>query len=100
MTQVANLLLLAPDIQESLLHLALTLAGSDASSERRLRPLLRSPEWLRQRIAFSKLKRELESSGSPSGRVASSGGLFELAPQSALPRTCRRVVGTGLLSDC
>lgn len=46
MTQIANLLLLAPTIQEALL------GGHDPVTERRIRPVLRHPDWERQKQAL------------------------------------------------
>lgn len=55
LTQIMNLTLLAPDIQEALLFLPRTLRGRDAIQEPHLRPLALIPDWRKQR----KLWREL-----------------------------------------
>lgn len=55
LTQIMNLLLLAPDIQEQLLFLPRTVKGRDPVSERGLRQLTAIVRWDRQR----KLCREL-----------------------------------------
>jgi hypothetical protein len=52
MTQIMNLLLLAPDIQEAILDLPRTLAGRDAVTERLLRQIVVQPEWARQRALW------------------------------------------------
>lgn len=47
-TQLMNLLLLAPTIQEAILDLPLVTAGRDPISERRLRPIVAVPDWNQQ----------------------------------------------------
>ena len=54
-TQIMNLLNLAPDIQEALLFLPRTLQGRDAISERDIRPIARVPYWNRQRALWAQL---------------------------------------------
>lgn len=49
MTQIMNLLHLAPDIQEELLHLPAVVAGDDPITERDLRPITRMRDWRKQR---------------------------------------------------
>lgn len=49
MTQIMNLLHLAPDIQEELLHLPDVLQGRDTITERRLRAIASQQSWARQR---------------------------------------------------
>ena len=49
LTQIMNLLCLAPDIQEEILFLPLTEQGRDAITERQLRPIAAIPNWRRQR---------------------------------------------------
>jgi len=51
-TQVMNLLMLAPDIQEEILFLPRTVRGRDPIRERHVRPLLALVEWERQREAW------------------------------------------------
>lgn len=48
-TQIMNLLLLAPDIQEAVLDLPRTMKGHDPITEHHLRPLTRTPDWEKQR---------------------------------------------------
>ena len=48
-TQIMNLLDLAPDIQEALLFLPRTLKGRDPIRERDVRPIVAVPHWHRQR---------------------------------------------------
>ncbi len=45
MTQITNLLLLAPEIQEGILDLPPVLEGRDPVTERHLRPITAEPEW-------------------------------------------------------
>jgi len=49
MTQIMNLLHLAPDIQEALLHLSPVAEGRDPITERDLRPITRLRDWKKQR---------------------------------------------------
>ena len=49
MTQIMNLLNLAPDIQEAILHLGERTQGRDGIAERNLRPLTRIVSWVGQR---------------------------------------------------
>jgi hypothetical protein len=53
MTQIMNLLHLAPDIQEALLHLPPVAAGNDLITERDLRPIARMKDWEKQREAWA-----------------------------------------------
>lgn len=55
LTQIMNLTLLAPDIQDALLFLPRTLRGRDPIQEPHLRPITLAPDWRKQR----KLWREL-----------------------------------------
>ena len=48
MTQIANVILLAPEIQEALLDLPRVTSGRDPITERALRPLVAEPCWERQ----------------------------------------------------
>jgi len=48
-TQIMNLLTLAPDIQEAILSLPLTTSGRDPIREHNLRPITAIPSWNRQR---------------------------------------------------
>ena len=49
MTQITNLLLLAPEIQETVLSLASTVQGQDRLTECTLRPIVRNPDWRDQK---------------------------------------------------
>ena len=57
LTQIMNLLTLAPDIQEQLLHLSSLHSGRDAVSERHLRPIAAKCSWRRQRREWTTLMR-------------------------------------------
>ncbi len=48
MTQITNLLLLAPEIQEAILDLPPETNGRDPISERSLRRIVAEPDWNRQ----------------------------------------------------
>ena len=55
MTQIMNLLYLAPDIQEELLFLPLVTSGKDPVTERDLRPIVAVVDWGRQRRMWKEL---------------------------------------------
>ncbi len=52
LTQIMNLLLLAPDIQEEIFYLAKTERGRDVVTERELRPIAAEVSWRRQRAMW------------------------------------------------
>jgi hypothetical protein len=54
-SQIMNLLNLAPDIQERLLSLTPVHTWRDQLNERALRSVLREPVWMRQRVLFASL---------------------------------------------
>ncbi len=56
MTQIMNLNLLAPDIQEQLLSLPVVTRGRDLIHERMLRPITNMPNWQVQRRAWNALQ--------------------------------------------
>jgi hypothetical protein len=56
-TQVMNLLHLAPDIQEEILFLPKVLAGRDPIHEKQLRRICQEPSFARQRRMWQVLKR-------------------------------------------
>jgi hypothetical protein len=56
-TQVMNLLHLAPDIQEEILFLPKVLAGRDPIHEKQLRRICQEPRFARQRRMWQVLKR-------------------------------------------
>jgi hypothetical protein len=55
MTQIMNLLNLAPDIQEAILFLPERTEGRETIAERNLRPLARIVSWSRQRRLWRQL---------------------------------------------
>lgn len=59
MTQIMNLNLLAPDIQEELLHLPPTEPGRESVHEKALRPITAELDWNRQRAMWSSLKQRI-----------------------------------------
>ena len=61
-TQIMNLLLLAPDIQEELLFLPRTVQGRDPITERHLRSIVAEPAWPAQRRLWQRLKSEVYES--------------------------------------
>jgi len=54
-TQIMNLLLLAPDIQEQILFLPRTTRGRDPVRERNVRPIAAQPLWSEQRRLWRQL---------------------------------------------
>ena len=54
-TQIMNLLHLAPEIQEALLFLPVTVKGRDAIRERHVRPITAELEWRKQREMWGRL---------------------------------------------
>jgi hypothetical protein len=58
-TQIMNLLCLAPDIQEQVLFLPLTMRGADGVKEWQVRPIAAEPAWEIQRKLWRRLRREL-----------------------------------------
>ena len=55
MTQITNLLHLAPDIQEAILFLPPVEHGRDPIAERNIRPIVAIPDWRKQRREFAEL---------------------------------------------
>ena len=55
-TQITNLLHLAPDIQEEILFLPAEASGRETLTERLLRPLAAEPDWRVQRRMWRRLK--------------------------------------------
>lgn len=55
LTQIMNLLLLAPDIQEEILFLKIPIRGEDPFPERRIRDLTMIPDWRKQRACWREL---------------------------------------------
>jgi hypothetical protein len=62
-TQIANLTLLAPEIQETILFLPRVPSGRDPITERQLRPIAAELDWSRQRKMWSRLKAKLPPRG-------------------------------------
>ena len=60
MTQITNLLLLAPEIQEVILDLPPVMSGRDPVAERQLRPIVAEPEWSRQKETWRGLTGAVE----------------------------------------
>lgn len=58
-TQIMNLLHLAPDIQEAILFLSRVEQGRDPITERDLRPVAALPDWRKQRTAWREISRAI-----------------------------------------
>jgi len=58
-TQIMNLLLLAPDIQEELLFLPRIACGRDPITERHVRSITKALPWRNQRMMWNALKQRL-----------------------------------------
>jgi DNA-binding transcriptional regulator YdaS (Cro superfamily) len=56
MTQIMNLLHLAPDIQEELLFLPRVTDGRDTIHEKLLRPIAAEVDWAKQRVAWLEVR--------------------------------------------
>ncbi len=56
-TQITNLLLLAPEIQTAILELPLVTSGRDPISERQLRPIVAEADWQRQMELWNEVNR-------------------------------------------
>lgn len=54
-TQTLNLLQLAPDLQEKVLHLPLVQSGRDPIGEREIRPIAQILDWRKQRKQWKEL---------------------------------------------
>lgn len=61
-TQIMNLLNLAPDIQEDILFLPLTEHGTDPIREIMVRPIAATPDWRKQRLAWRSSSIQLRQS--------------------------------------
>jgi hypothetical protein len=57
-TQIMNLLLLAPAIQEQILFLTFRGRGRDPIRLAQLQPIARVPDWNRQRVLWADLSRQ------------------------------------------
>ena len=58
LTQILNLTLLAPEIQEAILFLPTIQCGADPIKERDLRPITAEPDWQKQRRLWRQLLRK------------------------------------------
>lgn len=59
LTQLMNLLTLAPDIQEAILFLSPVEGGKDAITERELRHVVAEVEWTTQRAIYISMRRSM-----------------------------------------
>ncbi len=57
LTQIMNLLHLAPDIQEAILFMPCAELGGDPITERELRPIAAVPDWKKQRRMWRRIAR-------------------------------------------
>lgn len=64
-TQIMNLLHLAPDIQAELLHLPRVVSGDDPVCERQLRPLTAEADWAKQRCVWARIQENCQTMASP-----------------------------------
>lgn len=65
MTQVMDLLCLAPDLLEEILFLPRTIRGRDAITERSLRPVIAEPEFEKQRHLWQSLRVPKQTEAQP-----------------------------------
>lgn len=71
-TQIMNLLNLAPEIQENVLLLLVIEQGKDQVTERQLRQVVANADWKKQKLAFQPISNRLENTGKVRVDVASS----------------------------
>lgn len=62
-SQIMNLLNLAPDIQEEILFLPRTQRGRDVVILAQLQPIAQVPDWRKQRALWRELLRQAEAAG-------------------------------------
>jgi hypothetical protein len=74
-TQIVNLALLAPDIQEEILFLPKTRRNRDVLNTTVLQPLAREHDWQRQRAMWARLKDQL-----PAPTLVAGDGWEEVQP--------------------
>ena len=67
LTQILNLTLLAPEIQEAILFLPTIQRGPDPIKERDLRSIAAEPDWQKQRRMWRQLLRRRPNSAAPDG---------------------------------
>lgn len=72
-SQIMNLLNLAPDIQEAVLFLPSTTSGRDDVSERDLRPIAAVQGWVQQRGKWQQVMSSLTSTDGSRGRFETKG---------------------------
>ena len=58
-TQIMNLLLLAPDIQEAILNLPKLTSGHESTTIRNLQSIALESDWTTQRVMWTNLNREI-----------------------------------------
>jgi hypothetical protein len=80
LSQIMNLLLLAPDIQEEILFLPRVLQGRDAVQMRHLQPIALEWDWGRQRRRWACLLRDLLPHEQESGKTGQN--CLEVAAQA------------------
>jgi hypothetical protein len=56
LTQIMNLLNLAPEIQEDILSMTFAVRGRDPISERHVRPIAATPSWKQQKSAWATVR--------------------------------------------
>ncbi|HEX8913948.1 MAG TPA: hypothetical protein VF796_16485 [Humisphaera sp.] len=88
LTQVMNLTLLAPDLQEALLFLPPTAAGRDAVKEWQVRPVVAELLWAEQRRAWRRLPHP-DAGSTRTGRGVERTDLSAVMPARAAPAGCR-----------
>ena len=88
-TQLLNLLNLAPDIQEAILFLPRTLRGKDLITERDLRPIAATLYWNKQRAMWNPMPNACRSKASTDRQKPLSG--CPAAPPTRQRRSTRPV---------
>ena len=77
-TQIANLALLAPAIQEEILAIPPVTRGREAETKRRLRPIVAEANWETQRALWSRCQRRSGAQRCDVGGSAS----YQLSPRA------------------
>ena len=67
LTQIMNLVLLAPDIQETLLQAGSGYSFHCVPAERQLRPVICAADWPTQRRLFGELQKQAGTQRQPAG---------------------------------
>ncbi len=71
LTQIMNLLYIAPDLQEEILFLPTFERGRNALTEKQLRPIAAMPNWNKQRQMWQRIGPRIQEVGQPGENTGS-----------------------------